>query len=306
MDNLNTCPALEQTLTGLMSNYQTLTNYVSGLTSSFDALTSSVSDVQVDISEIQTGIDAFQMTDDVTSCEDIKNKWPWATSGWYKFSSETVYCCMGDRCGITGPWRRVLYLDMTDPSQTCPDGFRIYNSDGVRTCGRPAGDGSCVDTISPTSSLSYSKICGRVIGYQWGSPDGLQGGTIDNIYVDGISITRGNPRQHVWTFINQYNQDVNQCPCSGGGNNPSFIGDDYSCESSLVGDWSSTLYTGDPLWDGQGCDSAESGCCSLPNVPWFYKDLGSATTDYIEFRTCGDQHTGDEDTTVAIYEIYVQ
>ena len=334
MDNLNTCPALEQTLTGLMNNYQSLTNYVSGLTTNYDALDtavfglegdygdlsasvsgltssyntliSSVSDVLTGITDLQTGIDAFQMNDDITSCEDIKNKWPWATSGWYEISSEAVYCYMGERCSTAGPWRRVLYLDMTDPSQTCPKNFRIYSSNGVRTCGRPSGDGGCVDTVSPTSSLSYSKICGRVIGYQWGSPDGLQGGTIDGVYVDGVSLTRGNPRQHVWTFINSYNDEVSQCPCSGGNSNPSFIGNDYTCESGLTGSWSQILYTDDPIWDGLGCNSAETDCCSLANVPWFYKDLGSATTDYLELRTCGNQHTDDEDTTLEIYEIYVQ
>ena len=285
MDNLNTCPAIGQTLTGLMSSYATLSTNVVNL---------------------QTGFNTLQIVSDVTSCEDIKNKWPWATSGWYKISSEAVYCYMGDRCNTSGPWRRVLYLDMTDPSQTCPKNFRIYSSNGVRTCGRPSGDGGCVDTVSPTSSLSYSKICGRVIGYQWGSPDGLQGGTIDGVYVDGVSLTRGNPRQHVWTFINSYNDEVSQCPCSGGNSNPSFIGNDYTCESGLTGSWSQILYTDDPIWDGLGCNSAETDCCSLANVPWFYKDLGSATTDYLELRTCGNQHTDDEDTTLEIYEIYVQ
>ena len=292
MDNLNTCPAIEQTLTGLMNSYTTLATTVSG--------------VQTGVDNLQTGFNTLQIIDDVTSCEDIKNKWPWATSGWYKISSEVVYCYMGDRCNMAGPWRRVLYLDMTDPSQTCPYGFRIYSSNGTRTCGRPAGGGSCVDTISPTSSLFYSKICGRVIGYQFGSPDGLQGGTINDIYVDGVSVTRGNPRQHIWTFINQYNDEQNQCPCSGGGSNPSFIGNDYTCETALIGGWTQVLYTDDPIWDGHGCTNTETDCCLLPNVPWFYKDVGSTTTDYIELRTCGNQHTNDEDTTVAIYEIYVQ
>ena len=51
----------------------------------------------------------------------------------------------------------------------------------------------------------------QVRGYQYGSSDGfspdLRGGVsvdnpnIDNIYVDGVSITYdGNPCEHVWTF----------------------------------------------------------------------------------------------------------
>ena len=344
MDDLNTCPDLEQSLTGIMSTFGTLTTTVSGLQSNYEALTASVSGVQGSVENLQTGsqnnyealsasldnlqsglqneyealialvdnlqtdFDMLQDSDNVTSCEDIKSKWPWATSGWYKISSEDVYCYMGDRCGMTGPWRRVLYLDMTDPSQTCPDVFQLHSSSGVRVCGRPGSVASCEDIMSSTSSLSYSKICGRVIGYQLGSPNGFVGGTIDDIYVDGVSITRGSPRQHVWTLSNPFTESSTTCPCSGGSVLSSFVGDDYYCESALsstVG-WTPIVYTSDPLWDGQECNAAESSCCEDSDLPWFYKDLGSSTTDYIELRICGDQEPTNEDSTVSLYEIYVQ
>ena len=53
-------------------------------------------------------------------------------------------------------------------------------------------------------SFSYSQVCGRVEGYQYGTPDAIQKGdnhdNIDSYYVDGISLTRGSPRQHIWTL----------------------------------------------------------------------------------------------------------
>ena len=68
-----------------------------------------------------------------------------------------------------------------------------------------------------------------------------------------------------------------------------------------------TLYTSDPLWDGQGCDGSESPCCNVPGIPWFHRDYGSTTTtDYIELRVCGSEETNDEDVPVSYYEIYVK
>ena len=38
-------------------------------------------------------------------------------------------------CG-RGPWARVAYLNMSDPSQQCPPSWRLYSANGVRACGR--------------------------------------------------------------------------------------------------------------------------------------------------------------------------
>ena len=48
----------------------------------------------------------------------------------------------------------------------------------------------------------YSRVCGRVIGYQFGSTDAFRSRltNIDQVaYVDGISITHGSPCNHIWT-----------------------------------------------------------------------------------------------------------
>ena len=105
-------------------------------------------------------------------------------------------------CG-EGIWYRVAYLNMTDSSQQCPSAWREYTSSGIRVCKRPFG--GCPGTIYPVSH-AYSKVCGRVIGYQYGSPDafataGIRGSTINQAYLDGISITHGNPRIHIGAML---------------------------------------------------------------------------------------------------------
>ena len=40
----------------------------------------------------------------------------------------------------------------------------------------------------------------------------------------------------------------------------------------------------DPLWDGPGC--IHSNCCSVPNQPWFYRQLNETTSANIEARLC--------------------
>ena len=105
-------------------------------------------------------------------------------------------------------------------------------------------------------------------------------------------------------------QKGGQCVCLCNYNSPvtvpSFIGNDYFCESGSPGHWQHNIYT-DPLWDGQQCGLIDKACCQV--LPWFNKTLISSTTDYIEMRVCEDQPADDEDShclLVGCYEIYVK
>ena len=52
---------------------------------------------------------------------------------------------MEELCDSGGGWIRLAYLDMTDATENCPSGFRLYQSEGVRACGRATSSvGSCV------------------------------------------------------------------------------------------------------------------------------------------------------------------
>ena len=221
-------------------------------------------------------------------------------------------------CG-NGMWKKVAYFNMTDQSQQCPRGFRGYDSP-VRCCGRPVSSrASSPSVYYSTGGYLYNTVCGRVIGYQVGSPDCFhipnepEGGTVNGIYVDGVSITHGNPRSHIWTFAVGLHEfagvanDQFNCPCDGGTTNPpAFVGNNYFCET---GDDTPNVelhkfYGDDPLWDDRDCNNAT--CCSKNSPPWFKVQMASSTADDIEVRICGDQGTGDEDTPIALLELYVQ
>ena len=248
------------------------------------------------------------------SCKSIKAAHPCSPTGYYYLNGSIVYCNMGELCGSGGGWTRLAYLDMSNSTQSCPSGFKLYQSGGVRACGRP-NDG-CVSVTFPSNGITYSQVCGRVEGYQYYSTDAVdstigtnQHNNINSYYVDGISITRGSSRKHVWTLMAGLHEA--SCPCSNGStqNVQSFIGNDYFCESgnpATDGTYQETLYVSDPLWDGEGCGSFEGKCCSAPGLPWFNKVLHAATTDYLELRVCSDQDRGNEDIPVSFYEIYVK
>ena len=227
-------------------------------------------------------------------------------------------------CNTTGGWMRVANLDMTDPNQNCPAGFRLVNrtSAPLRTCGKSEEDApGCVSTTFQTYGVEYSHVCGRVIGYQDRTPDAFgpyadsSGGTeIDSVYVDGVSLTHGQmPRQHIWTFAGAVEEVArfpkNNCPCTRpnityAGTIPSFVGQDYFCDTGSRDTVGLIFYHNDPLWDGQGCGGT-STCCEFNNPPWFCKQLPQPTTDDIELRICGDEALSNEDTPIEQVEIYI-
>ena len=68
----------------------------------------------------------------------------------------------------------------------------------------PLHGGSCegLTYSTCTGSEHYNKVCGKIIGYQMGSPESFLdfGQSINSIYVDRVSIAHGPPCQHIWTF----------------------------------------------------------------------------------------------------------
>ena len=223
-------------------------------------------------------------------------------------------------CG-GGLWKRVAKLNMSDDSNECPDDWREYNQP-VRSCGRPVGSMEhCLSTSIKTERFEYSRVCGRIIGYQVNTPDAFNPKTnsferdIDEAYVDGISLTHGlNPRKHIWTFAagsNEFGDDVG-CSCGNASYVPmapyDFVNENYFCESArneTTGfDENARFLAKDPLWDGRQCPT-DSNCCNLNSPPWFIAELDSSTDD-IELRLCMDQPEPDEDVAIEEWEIYVQ
>ena len=214
-------------------------------------------------------------------------------------------------CG-PGQWHRIAFLNMTDPSQQCPSAWREYNTSGVRACRRPVNSSEGCSATVYSTDRQYSRVCGRVIGYQLGSPDAFARIRKNDIDLDGVNITHGPQRNHIWSYVaglneNDSSRSKGKCPCAGGSRPPLSIGNHYYCESGNPNeDFTQTqLYSNDPLWDGQQCEGA---CCNSTNFPpWFGVQLHAPTTDMIEVNICCDQYTGqDEDTPIVLLEMYIQ
>ena len=223
-----------------------------------------------------------------------------------------------NHCG-NGMWYPITNLDMTDPLQQCPTPWEEFNKDdqSVRACGRPLNDLSDCASTSYTVDRQYSKVCGRVIAYQLGSPHGIfptKGIDYSETYVDGVSITHGkNPRQHIWTYIAGVTENSTlfrrrNCPCSDmilARMPPAFVGNNYFCESANPSgrfDNPGFLYSEDKLWDGEKCE----GLCCNNTVPWFTAELPKATSDDIEVRICSDNSPEIEDFPIELLDLYIQ
>ena len=228
-------------------------------------------------------------------------------------------------CGDSS-WTRVAYLNMTDSLQQCPASWRLYSANGVRACGRQVTTSTTGGCYSQNYIVqqSYQKVCGRIIGYQIGSTNVFENRqlSIDEPYVDGVSVTYGDPRSHIWTFAGGISETIVSagptlsCPCALVGTGiqlqqpPVFVGDNYFCESGNPENTHENTnifrYTDDPLWDGQMC---EGQCCNNANYsspPWFSITLPIATSEDIEVRICANQATSNEDVAIGLLEIYVQ
>ena len=221
------------------------------------------------------------------------------------------------KCGIFDvDWRRIAYLDMTQPSARCPSNLTEHSnsSTGQRACGRSSGPG-CSSVIFPSRG-KYSQVCGLVAGYESGSmnsfnPNYFDDKTINDVYVDGISITHGNPRQHLWTYVvglqEAAHSSCGQCPgdradypasCI-----PDFVGNDYYCETGWVSSFTKGRHVwDDALWDGKGCHLSTAHSCD--RYGWFHKQVNT-TTDYMEVRLCANQETSIEDVLAELIEIWV-
>ena len=235
-------------------------------------------------------------------------------------SPESVYCTPHNQCcNSTGGWMRAKYLNMSDPTQPCPNGFTARIDHNKRTCVKP-NDTGCTPINIHTHGVEYNKICGKLIAYQIGTTKAFKY-VDDNIivtsndsYVDGVSITHGpeHSRTHIWTFAAAADElfaDSWTCPCSVTdtkftGRLPDFIENDYFCDTAgYNGTRGYTFYHKNPLWDGAGC-GPDSSCCTFNSPPWFCKHLPQPTTDDIEIRVCTTR--SECDTALEMIELYIQ
>ena len=252
-----------------------------------------------------------------TSCNEIHKCNP-LTRGtiseyWIKGKNgvHKVTCNMKLKCGgIEGGWMQVVNVDMNKDT-TCPVGWQTI-AVPRRLCIGSSTRG-CASAHFTTHGITFEHICGQTKSYQKGAPDAFKGSgqSIDQRYADGISITLGSPRKHVWTYAvshsDNYNAGQSNCPCAPtpGASPPAFVKDNYYCESGTTGPAiHANFYLSDPLWDGKGCP-ANSGCCAQMGMPKFYRKTLEPSTDNIEVRICKDEAHSDEDVAIEELDIYI-
>ncbi len=64
----------------------------------------------------------------------------------------------------------------------------------------------------PVKGVSYSTVCGRILGWGWGfafAPFINLNSSIESDYIDGVSLTHGQPgnRSHIWSFVAAYSDN---------------------------------------------------------------------------------------------------
>jgi len=250
-----------------------------------------------------------------TTCKEILAKFPDTPSGDYVLagSTEKVYCDMeNNRCGSQG-WTRVAYVNMSSETSSCPESYHLYQSP-IRSCGGKPNQ--CIKATFSTHGITYSQVCGRIIGYQVGHTNGF-GPYRSKVQLtdalDGVLISHGEKKEHIWAFVTGFQRKPTKgtkhtyiCPCASylfNGIIPPFLGNDYYCDSGVDSEPTEGKFYTNPLWIGERCEPPNF-CCSLDSQPWFCKTLADPTSDEIDVYNCNNESSG-EDTAVQLIELYV-
>ena len=178
-----------------------------------------------------------------------------------------------------------------------------------RLCQKTSGD-SCASVTISVGGQSYTQVRGKVAAYAYNTPDAFRrlggaGSGINDPYVDGISITYGSPRNHVWTYaaaggsLSGYT-----CPEIGDPitKQPAFVGQNFICvvAPTLVAIGPDKLFDV-PLFTTLG--NCVGDC---PDDLAFCVTLDEPTSDDLELRICTDQSKTDEDIFLKSYDFYIQ
>ena len=217
-------------------------------------------------------------------------------------ASIILICSHRCKCG-PGDWVKIGSLN---PLDSCPSGFMSENIGGAQVCWKK--EKGCT-SFSFEAGQDYRAVCGVATAYAYGSPDafGSPDETIDEAYVDGISITYGSPRQHLFTYAAAY--EFEKCPCKGGPTEPAFVNNNAYCGDKVLApgeQWERKWYPNTVLWHAASDCSDDDITCRDDYRPWFSVETASSTSDAVEIRSCQDQAYDDEAIGIASMEIYIR
>ena len=174
----------------------------------------------------------------------------------------------------------------------------------------------CYSAYFSNKKFSYQHICGKVVGYQKGTPDGYYTfayTTYPSKAIDGpwVSLTYGTPRKHLFTYASGYSSDCSysriNCPCARypGDNPPTYVQGDYYCESGSIGcPAHGTVYATDPLWDGKACSTGITVAVHRLACHGSTEMCVSKINEPVKARICRDQVYFDKGILVKDLELY--
>ena len=108
------------------------------------------------------------------------------------------------------------------------------NIGGAQVCWKKVAE--CT-SFTFEAGKDYRAVCGVATAYAYGSPDAFgcnrsPSQTIDEAYVDGISIPHSKTCQHIFAYVSAISQG--SCPCKGGKPGPAFVDGNTCCEDQVL------------------------------------------------------------------------
>jgi len=222
------------------------------------------------------------------SCEEVELLFPNYPPGFYRVVSyhngtafsDITYCNLSlTTCGnITGNWRRIGYFNGTESYPVCPGNLTYHYNWYPSLYGCVSVTYGCSIIQYDPYNLPYSKVCGKVTGFQVrDNPTGFTSTSYGDRYsanLDGVRITYGPSSRHLWSYANGY---CGNCT----NRKPALVSNHFSCDGPDGGGYSSASQ----LWEeGGGCQSG-GGASS-----WFVRELAQPSADFIYLSICAPHY----------------
>ena len=288
---------LSNNFTTAVANIMELNRAISAMNNSYSSLETTVNMIASNLPNnqnfsysvlIKQGNSIILAIPFASSCKDIFTHHSSLPSGYYWLSLSNgsgieVYCEMTMTCdGITGGWTRVGKLNkFNNGSAQCFQNLTNYGGNGNQ-CIRNTNISGCSHIFFQVFDMQYSHVCGTIQGYGLKSTDGFRRRLdINQNYVDGISLTYGNPeRNHIWTFAAKKTGSCDYPYKS------EFVMNNYSCMTQI--------------------NNIMMNCPSNRCLPEFSRQLENSISEDIEMRVCRSESRSNEDIILDNVEIYVR
>ena len=213
---------------------------------------------------------------------------------------------------------------MSHEDHICPSNWTFVNT-SVRACRRTTESPACDSAIFSVGGFEYSKVCGKVLAYQRGTPDAF----------DRSTNSEARRSDHMWMVLPSLMAQWDPGGTSGHlqllcmSRNTHIMSQDITMPvqyQSQLALWDSVFHWENYFYDtgnlGPGCSSTvtytddpvvgwarvwpQQHLLQVENRPlWFCVQLDEVTREDLELRICSDQNSYDEDVLVSYVKMYV-